>query len=163
MAENLQLEERAPAGFYDCSVDAKGRLKIPADFLRYMKSKGSQFFLTSFDGLDISIYTREAFDEQIRLLEQLAQDPDNQDDAESLIAMARHWGADVIPDGESRVYLPPVIRNDLGLTELPLPCHMGIDRDHIVLMTESRYQTMIGRSRPRLQDANKRLRARGLR
>jgi DNA-binding transcriptional regulator/RsmH inhibitor MraZ len=163
VAETLQLEERAPAGYYDCSVDAKSRLKIPADFLRYMKSKGSQFFLTSFDGLDISIYTRDSFEEQIKLLEQVAQDPDFQEDAESIIAMARHWGADVVPDADSRVHLPPVLRAQLGLTDLPAPCHMGMDRDHIVVMTGPRYQAMLDRSRPRLADANKRLRVRGLR
>lgn len=164
MAEHPHNGDTAPLGYYTCSVDAKGRLKVPADFLVYMRSLGAQFFLTSYDELDIQIYTRDAFLKQCEFLEDLALKPGFQDDAEDTLFRMRDLGADVSPDPEGRILLPPVIRQRLSLTELPSQCHIGKDRDHLVVMTAERYQslrTKASQSNP--VDTAKRMRQIGLR
>jgi DNA-binding transcriptional regulator/RsmH inhibitor MraZ len=146
VAEHPHTGDTAPLGYYTCSVDAKGRLKVPADFLTYMRSLGAQFFLTSYDELDIQIYTRDAFLKQCDFLEDLALKPDFQDDAEDTLFRMRDLGADVSPDPEGRILLPPVLRQRLKLTDLPSQCHIGKDRDHLVVMTAERYESLRNRA-----------------
>ena len=169
-SRNLTLPEQlqpgdavAPLGYHVCSVDAKGRLKIPAAFLRYMGALGSQFFLTSSDELDIQIYSREAFVKQCAFLEQLALDADYQDDAEDTLFRMKDLGDDVSPDTDGRVHLPQVLRQRLGVTELPASCQMGKDRDHLVVMTATRYEAMREKGRAKPADSAKRMRLAGLR
>lgn len=140
MAEHLQTGEFAPLGYYPCSVDAKGRLKVPADFLKYMSTLGARFFLTSYDEADIQLYTRDAFLKQCEFLENLALNPDHQDDAEDTLFRMRDLGADVSPDNDGRILLPPVLRQRLNLNELPVSCYMGVERDHLVVITADRYE-----------------------
>ncbi len=140
MAEHLQTGDSAPLGYYDCSVDAKGRLKIPADFLKYMSTLGAQFFLTSYDELDIQLYTRDSFLKQCAFLEEQALIPEVQDDAEDTLFRMRDLGADVKPDSDGRILLPPILRQRLNMNELPAACHIGKDRDHLVVMTAERYE-----------------------
>lgn len=164
MAEHLHNGDQAPLGYYTCSVDAKGRLKVPADFLKYMSTLGAQFFLTSYDELDIQIYTRDAFLKQCEFLEDLALKPDSQDDAEDTLFRMRDLGADVSPDTDGRILLPPVLRQRLGMNELPAACHIGKDRDHLVVITAERYEARRKKaSQSSPADTAKRVRLQGLR
>lgn len=164
MAEHLQLGDSAPLGYYDCSVDAKGRLKIPADFVKYMSTLGAQFFLTSYDELDIQIYTRDSFLKQCAFLEQLSMDEAFQDYAEDTLFRMRDLGADVSPDADGRILLPPVLRQRLKLTELPTACHIGKDRDHLVVISAERFEARRKKaSTVDPAEAAKRLRQLGLR
>lgn len=140
MAEHLQLGDSAPLGYYDCSVDAKGRLKLPSDFAKYLSNLGSKLFLTSYDELDIQIYTRESFLKQCAFLEEVALNPEHQDDAEDTLFRMRDLGADVTPDADGRIVLPPILRQRLNMTTLPTACHIGKDRDHLVVITAERYE-----------------------
>ena len=164
VADFLHSGAQAPLGFYDCSVDAKGRLKLPADFVKYLKSLGAQFFLTSYDELDIHIYTRDSFLKQCSWLEELATKEEFQDAAEDTLFRMRDLGADVTPDADGRVQLPPVLRQRLQLNELPAPFHIGVDRDHIVVMSGARYQAKRAKaSQSNPAESAKRLRQLGLR
>ncbi len=164
MAEHLQLGDQAPLGYYTCSVDAKGRLKVPADFLKYMSTLGAQFFLTSYDELEIQIYTRDSFLKQCAFLEDLALQPAHQDDAEDTLFRMRDLGADVSPDTDGRILLPPVLRQRLNFTELPAACHIGKDRDHLVVITAERYEARRKKaSQASPAEAAKRVRQLGLR
>ena len=140
MAEQLQFGDSAPLGFYECSVDAKGRLKIPSDFAKYLSTLGAKFFLTSYDELDIQIYTRDSFLKQCAVLEDLAENPETQDIAEDTLFRMRDLGADVSPDADGRIVLPPILRQRLKITELPTACYIGKDRDHLVVITAERYE-----------------------
>jgi DNA-binding transcriptional regulator/RsmH inhibitor MraZ len=164
VAEQLQFGDSAPLGYYDCSVDAKGRLKIPSDFAKYLSTLGAKFFLTSYDELDIQIYTRDSFLTQCALLEKLAENPEHQDVAEDTLFRMRDLGADVTPDQDGRIVLPPILRQRLNMTELPTSCHIGKDRDHLVVITAERYaarREKASSSNP--ADTAKRVRQLGLR
>ena len=164
MPEQLQPGDAiAPLGYHVCSVDAKGRLKVPAAYLRYMEALRAQFFLTSFDELDIQIYTRDAFIRQCAFLEEQALDADLQDDADNALFRMKDLGDDVTPDTDGRVHLPQILRQRLGITELPASCQMGVDRDHLVVMTAARYEAMREKGRANAADSAKRLRMAGLR
>ena len=163
LIEQLQPGAQLPLAYYGCSVDAKGRLKVPADYVKHMNTLGAQFFLTSYDELDIHIYTRDAFLKQCSLVEELALNPELQDDADDTLFRMRDLGADVSLDTDGRFQLPPVLRQRLGLTELPSACHIGKDRDHFVVMTAQRYAAMRDKSRVRSAESAKRMRQLGLR
>jgi len=151
-------------GYYTCSVDAKGRLKVPADFLKYMSTLGAQFFLTSYDELDIQIYTRDSFVKQCEFLDDLALRPEFQDDADDTLFRMRDLGADVSPDADGRILLPPVLRQRLKISELPAACHIGKDRDHLVVITAERYEARRNKgSQSSPADTAKRIRQQGLR
>lgn len=164
MSDLQQHRELAPFAFCKCSVDAKGRLKAPSDFHDLLRALGAKFFVTSYDDLDIHIYTRSDFRAQCSFLENLATQPELQDDAEDTLFRMRHLGADVTMDGEFRFTLPQELRQRLGLVDLPAAVRMGVDKDHIQVMSEVRYQARIngsGQSSP--VDAAKRLVQKGMR
>ena len=164
MAEHQHPGDQAPLGYYTCSVDAKGRLKVPADFVKYMGTLGAQFFLTSYDELDIQIYTRDSFLTQCAFLEDLALIPEHQDDAENTLFRMRDLGADVSPDGEGRIVLPPILRQQLGVNELPASFYIGKDRDHLVVITAERYLARRSKAtQANPADTAKRVRQLGLR
>ncbi len=164
MSDLQQHRELAPFAYCKCSVDAKGRLKAPSDFHSLLTALGAQFFVTSYDDLDIHIYTRSDFRAQCTFLEKLATNPELQDDAEETLFRMRDLGADVTRDGEFRFTLPQELRQHLGLTELPAAVRMGVDKDHIQVMSETRYQERrkgSGKTNP--ADSAKRLVQEGLR
>ncbi len=164
MAEQLQPGDQAPLAYKDCSVDAKGRLKIPANFLTYMSTLGAQFFLTSYDELEIQIYTRDSFLKQCTFLDNLALQPEHQDYAEDTIFRMRDLGADVSPDVEGRILLPPALRQRLKLSELPVACHIGKEGDHLSVITEERFKARRKKAdQANPADVAKRLRQLGLR
>ncbi len=164
MADQLQPGDAvAPLGYHACSVDAKGRLKVPSGYLKYMVGLGTQFFLTSSDELDIQIYTRDAFLKQCEFLEEMGLNPDLAEDAENTLFRMKDLGDDVSPDSDGRLTLPPVLRQRLGITELPASCQMGKDRDHLVVMTATRYEAMREKGRANAAEAAKRMRLAGMR
>lgn len=164
MSDLQQHRGLAPFAYCKCSVDAKGRLKAPSDFHNLLTALGAQFFVTSYDDLDIHIYTRSDFRTQCDLLEKLATRPDLQDAAEDTLFRMRDIGADVTRDAEFRFTLPQELRQRLGLTELPATVRMGVDKDHIQVMSEARYEQRrkgSGKSSP--ADAAKLLAQEGMR
>ena len=50
-------------GNHPATVDAKGRLKVPAAFLESLKQFGTQVFITSFNGQCVSIYPMPVWEE----------------------------------------------------------------------------------------------------
>ncbi len=50
-------------GNHPATVDAKGRLKVPAAFLESLKQFGTQVFVTSLDGQCVSIYPMPVWEE----------------------------------------------------------------------------------------------------
>ena len=59
MVETVSLGPvvESPRGIYPARVDEKGRLKLPADFQRFLQESGAtKVFITSFDELTVSIF-----------------------------------------------------------------------------------------------------------
>ena len=63
-------EARRPRSTYGSRVDEKGRLKLPAEVARYLKTLGAaDIYVTSFDGHSARIYINTEWDKQEALLE----------------------------------------------------------------------------------------------
>ena len=59
-------------GNYLATVDEKGRVKIPADFLAELRKSGTKFYVTSDTGEYARVYTMKAWQEIERKLAKLS-------------------------------------------------------------------------------------------
>ena len=102
-----------PHSITQARVDDKGRLKLPAEFLEYLKKLGvDKVFITTVDLELARIYPISVWRETAKKL----QAPG--DDFEALDALARvadHYGKDVDVDAQGRLTLPDTLRKTLSL------------------------------------------------
>jgi transcriptional regulator MraZ len=94
-------------GSYLATVDEKGRVKIPADFLAELRRLGKQFYVTSENGDYARIYPMKAWDEiEKRLAKLSSHNPTKQ----KFLARTNYFGQAVELDGQGRILMPPVLR-----------------------------------------------------
>lgn len=102
-----------PRGFHGARVDDKGRLKLPADFQRYLSSLGEQkVFITTLDIRTARIYPISVWKENEFLFEQPSDDPAA---AEDVAFIANSFGGDSDVDAQGRVLMPAELRRALAL------------------------------------------------
>ena len=95
-------------GHYPARIDDKGRLKIPVPFKQELeKSYGSQFCITSLDGLHARIYP---FEEWAKIEETLARSPSFNKTRRKILERANYFGQIVQWDKQGRVLIPAVLR-----------------------------------------------------
>jgi DNA-binding transcriptional regulator/RsmH inhibitor MraZ len=140
--------EGAPQHYIQCSVDAKGRLKIPNEIQRWIESLNSKLFVTSWSGLDFQVYLREGFSSQIRFLEEVSLDPELRDSAKRQIFNGRRFGAEAEMDSDGRIHLPPLLRQKLGIDKVSAPFMIGVDNDHFTLMPLATFNEIAAGSEP---------------
>ena len=100
-------------GNYPTRVDAKGRIKIPADFRRYVEEKyGKDFYITSLTGEQVRIYP---LPEWIAIEEKLAQIPDMDPAKEKFLDRANYYGKQTSMDAQGRLLIHPLLRNHAEL------------------------------------------------
>lgn len=99
-----------PRGLYTARVDDKGRLKLPADFFRYLQDvKSTTVFVTSFDERIGRIYPISVWKE----IEKHMQAPGN--GGKSLMFLANDNGVTAEVDSQGRLPLPSELRKKLGV------------------------------------------------
>jgi len=103
----------APRGIPKASVDAKGRLKLPVDFQRYLDAvDGGKVFVASLDHLTARIYPISVWKENERFFDSFMEDPD----ASLHISFSvNELGAESEMDSEGRILLPQELRRKLNL------------------------------------------------
>ena len=119
MAEynNLVMAE-PPHSIAQASVDEKGRLKLPADFLEYLEAlKVTKVFITTLDQRQARIYPIAVWKVNEALFENSA---DNAGAAERLALLAKAFGGDAEIDKSGRVLLPAKLREALDLEKQPV-------------------------------------------
>ncbi len=100
-------------GNYPTRVDAKGRIKVPADFRRYIEEKyGKDFYVTSFTGDQVRIYP---LPEWIIIEEKLAQIPDMEPAKQKFLDRVNYFGKQANMDGQGRILIHPLLRNHAEL------------------------------------------------
>jgi MraZ protein len=117
MAEynNLVMAE-PPHSIAQASVDEKGRLKLPAEFLEYLEAlKVTKVFITTFDQRLARIYPIEVWKVNEALFENSTDSA-----AERLLLLAKAYGGDAEIDKSGRVLLPATLREALGLEKQPV-------------------------------------------
>ncbi|MEO8049332.1 MAG: hypothetical protein ABI833_02860 [Acidobacteriota bacterium] len=114
-----------PHSIAQARVDDKGRLKLPSEFLEYLKKLGvDKVFITSLDREVARIYPipvwkgNENFFGNAGDLAELAED---------VAYVAKYFGGDSEIDGQGRVLLPAALRRELSLESQPvfLDCYNG--------------------------------------
>jgi len=94
-------------GNYPATVDEKGRMKIPADFLAELRKRGSKFYVTSDTGEYARVYTMKAWQDIERKLAKLST---HNGAKQRFLARANYFGQVVEVDGQGRILIPPVLR-----------------------------------------------------
>lgn len=94
-------------GSHLATVDEKGRMKIPADYLGYLRKSGSQFYVTSARGDKAWIYPLKAWEE---IEKKLAKLPSNNAAKQKFLERTNYYGQVVEVDGQGRILIPPVLR-----------------------------------------------------
>jgi len=119
MAEyNNLVTAEPPHSIAQASVDEKGRLKLPAEFLEYLEAlKVTKVFITTLDQRQARIYPIAVWKVNEALFENSA---DNAGAAERLALLAKAFGGDAEIDKSGRVLLPAKLREALDLEKQPV-------------------------------------------
>ena len=83
-------------GNYLATVDEKGRMKIPADFLALLRKTGKKFYVTSETGGMARIYPMKAWEE---IEKKLAKVSSHNRAKQKFLARANYYGQVVEVDG----------------------------------------------------------------
>jgi MraZ protein len=100
-------------GTHEAKVDEKGRLKLPADFMKLIveKNYGQTFFVTSRDGRTTEIWPMKEWE-----IEEAKKAAFPEDDAAKITWMrvVNHFGAVVEIDKQDRIMLSRKVRDKFG-------------------------------------------------
>ncbi|HXO05950.1 MAG TPA: hypothetical protein VN884_10025 [Candidatus Sulfotelmatobacter sp.] len=94
-------------GNYLATVDEKGRMKIPADFLALLRKTGKKFYVTSETGGMARIYPMKSWEE---IEKKLAKVSSHNRAKQKFLARANYYGQVVEVDGQGRILIPPTLR-----------------------------------------------------
>jgi len=84
-------------GNYLATVDEKGRVKIPSDFLAQMQKGGSKFYVTSAKGDHARVYPMKAWEEIEKKLAKLSS---HNSAKQKFLARTNYYGQVVEVDGQ---------------------------------------------------------------
>ena len=102
-----------PHSISPASVDDKGRLKLPAEFLEYLAAMGiTKVFCTTVDFRQVRIYPVSVWKQNEKLFQTAGE---NAAAMERLARLAKHFGGDAEIDKSGRVLLPSALRAEMGL------------------------------------------------
>jgi MraZ protein len=134
------------------TIDAKGRVNIPARHRRIASKKGSlEFWFTpGFDGC-IFLWDAEGF---TAYCDRIASLPNNADEARRYRRLFFSRAARVEPDNQGRVVIPEHLRKDVGLTTHVLI--MGV-QDRLELWQPETYTAYEGSTSESVTDIASRL------
>ncbi len=122
-------------GHAPARVDDKGRLKIPADFRKFIEEKyGSDCFITSIDGARAMVYPMPVwYDFQARL----AKVPATSVAKAKLLERVNYFGQASAIDGQGRVLVPSILRQVADIADDVVV--LG-STDHLIVWNEERIQ-----------------------
>ncbi|HVA17232.1 MAG TPA: division/cell wall cluster transcriptional repressor MraZ [Candidatus Dormibacteraeota bacterium] len=95
-------------GSHLATVDEKGRVKIPADFLAELRRQGKRFYVTSENGDCAKIYPMKVWDAIERKLAKLSS---HNQAKQKFLTRTNYFGQVVELDGQGRILIPPILRD----------------------------------------------------
>lgn len=128
-------------GNYPTRADEKGRLKVPADFKRYIEERyTAQFYVTSLDGKVAMIYPMEEWE---RMEQKIAALPSFNPTRKKFLDRTNYYGQVVDMDAQGRMLLPALLREAANLKgELAVVGHA----DHLVVRNMDEYRNEIAQN-----------------
>ena len=128
-------------GHAPARVDDKGRLKVPADFRKFIEERyGSDCFITSMDGERALIYPMPVWND---FQGRLAKVPSTSMAKSKLLERANYYGQATTIDGQGRRLIPTVLREIAGIAEDVVV--LG-NTDHLIVWNEERIQKRLAKS-----------------
>jgi division/cell wall cluster transcriptional repressor MraZ len=128
--EKSALIPEPPHSIAQASVDDKGRLKLPAEFVAYLKAvDGMKVFITTVDFRQIRIYPLPVWKRNASLFDNASE---NAAAAERVERIAKAFGGDAEVDGSGRVLLPAPLREAMGLEKQPVMVDVHKGRLNVV-------------------------------
>lgn len=120
-----------PHSISPASVDDKGRLKLPSEFLEYLAAIGvTKVFITTVDFRQVRIYPVSVWKRNENLFNTAGE---NSAAMERLARLAKHFGGDAEIDKSGRVLLPAALREEMGLEKQPVMVDVHNGRVNVVL------------------------------
>lgn len=102
-----------PHSIAQARIDDKGRLKLPAEYLEYMRKLSvERVFVTTVDRQIVRIYPIPVWKANENLFENAGE---MSEWAEDVAYVAKHFGGDSDIDSQGRVLIPSLLRNLLEL------------------------------------------------
>lgn len=147
-----------PHSIAQARVDDKGRLKLPAEFLEYLRElKVDKVFITTVDLQLARIYPISVWKSNENLF---ANAGDLAEDAADVAYIAKYFGGDSEIDAQGRVLMPAELRRRLSLEAQPvwLDCYNG----RINVAGKSVHEARFNRALVNLPDKVKTLERKGL-
>jgi MraZ protein len=99
---------------YSAKLDERGRLKLPADFQRYLSIFTEKFFVTSLDRQTARIYPMHLWSQNETLFEEYHDDPDA---AASVAFIANELGSEAEMDSAGRILFSAELREALRIDQ----------------------------------------------
>src|SRR5512142_3257142 len=100
-------------GNYPTRADEKGRLKVPADFKRYIDERYAvTFYVTSLDGKAAMVYPMEEWE---RMEQKIAALPSFNPTRKKFLDRTNYYGQVVEMDAQGRLLLPALLRDAANL------------------------------------------------
>ena len=147
-----------PHSIAQARVDDKGRLKLPAEFLEYLKKLGvDKVFITTLDRQLARIYPISVWKANENLF---ADAGDLAETAEDVAYIAKVFGGDSEIDAQGRVLMPAALRRVIELESQPvfLDCYNG----RINVSSKSVHEERLHRATANLPEKVKTLEKKGL-
>jgi MraZ protein len=94
-------------GNYLGTVDEKGRVKIPADFLAELRKAGKRFYVTSLKGDRTQVFPMKVWEEKEKKLAKISS---HNKAKQKFLERTNYYGQIVEVDGQGRILIPPVLR-----------------------------------------------------
>jgi len=87
-------------------------MKIPADFLAELRKSGNQYYVTSENGVFAKVFPLKAWEE---IEKKLAKVSSLNAAKQKFLARTSYFGQQVDVDGQGRILMPPVLREEADL------------------------------------------------
>ena len=109
----ISIVAEPPLGIFTAKCDEKGRLKLPAEFVAYLKTlEVEKVFITTVDMKIARIYPKRTWESNQNLFENAGDDAEI---AEDVAFIANLYGASSEIDGNGRILVPTDLRRKLEL------------------------------------------------
>lgn len=113
LSAQSSIQAEPPLGIFSAKCDEKGRLKLPAEFVAYLKAVGvDKVFITTVDMRLARIYPKNTWGSNQNLFENAGDDSEI---AEDVAFIANLYGAASEIDANGRILLPTNLRRELEL------------------------------------------------
>jgi transcriptional regulator MraZ len=121
---------------YPARLDDKGRLKLPAEFQRFLAGlPEKRLFVTSLDRRIATIYPIAVWKENERFFENFV---DNPEAAENVAFTAADLGSEAEMDSQGRIQFSSQLRRDLDLENQPV--RLQAFRGSVQVLNDAIYQ-----------------------